>query len=408
MHLERFHHWVAAAPAQARADAAQALIDAYGQVGADRMRVQRLDRMVAVLLDDGSVAVRRSLADAASRSLDAPRWVLVALAQDDTPVAMPVLAASPLLSEADLVEAVASGDGEAHCIVAGRAHVPEVVAAAVVEAGHRDAVLALCANPGAALPPVVLRRILQRFGADAEVREALLVHAPTDPAFHHELVLASTEALTRFALDCEWMSPARAENVRRETHDKGVVTIAAGCREALGPEGPRALVVHLRAHGQLTPALLLRALMSGNLDLCEAALSHLSGIAPARCAGHMRAPYGLGFASLYAKAAMPSALLPVFRAALQAVTLIVPDGAHEPALSRDAIGRVLETCLRDAAPELARAAALLRRLEAEALRDGARLLPAEQSEPVRHPAAPDLAALRAPRPPRQSLFRAAA
>ncbi|MDX7950156.1 DUF2336 domain-containing protein [Lichenihabitans sp. Uapishka_5] len=408
MQLHRFHQWVAAAPAQARAEAAKALIDAYGHIGADRCRAERLDRMVAVLLDDASVAVRRSLAEAAARSLDVPRWVVVALAQDDTPVATPVLAASALLSDADLVEAVATGDAECHCIVAARVRVPEVVAAAIVEAGHRDAVLSLLANATAVVTPCVLRRILHRFGCDAEMREALLNHAHQDPAFHHELVLAGTEALTRFALDCDWMSPARAESLRRETHDKSVVTIAAGCRDVAGPDGPVTLVMHLRSRGQLTPALLLRALLSGNLDLCEAALSNLSGIAPARCAGHMRAPFGLGFASLYAKAAMPAPLLAVFRAALQAVTLIPGRDGQDPALSRDAIGRVLEVCLSDDAPELARVAALMRRLEAEALREGARLVSVEQGEPMRHPAAPDIAVLRGPRWRRPVVLSAAA
>lgn len=403
MHLQRYHQWIATAPAQARAEAAVALVAAYGHVGHDRERVDRLDRMMAVLLEDPSMTVRRALAEAAARSVDVPRCVIVALAQDDAPVAVPVLVASPLLSEADLVEAVAAGDGEAQVAVATRAGLPEGAAAAVVAAGHREAILALCNNETASIAAATLRRILQRYGDDGAVREALLPHALRDPALHHELLVAGADALTQFAVDCSWMSPARADAVRRESQDKGTVTIAAGARSALGPDGPRALVAHLRAHNRLTPALLLRAILSGNLDLVEAALSQLAGMTPARAAGQLRTPMGLGFASLYAKAGMPAALLPVFRAALQAVS---PSG--RPALSRAAIARVMAVCLHNGAPELERVMALLRKLEGEALRDDARLPVRDEPEPPRHPGAPNLAVLRAAQPPGRLSFRAAA
>ena len=44
----------------------------------------------------------------------------------------------------------------------------------------------------------------------------------------------------------------------------------------------RGLVRHLRATGQLTAGLILRALLSGNLDLFDHALAELSGLPQAR------------------------------------------------------------------------------------------------------------------------------
>jgi uncharacterized protein (DUF2336 family) len=404
MKFERFLQWIAAAPSQARADAARALVAAYSHVGRDPQRTERLDRMVAILLDDPSIVVRRALAEAAARSVDVPRCVVVALASDDVAVAILVLAASPLLSDVDLVEAVAIGDVEAQLVIAERVGLSAILSTALVEAGLRDVVLALVRNSTAVIPAAVLRRILHVFCEDAEIREALLDHSHGDPALHHDLVLASTEALTRFAIACDWMSPSRAESLRRDSHDKGVVTIAARCRETIGAAGPRALVTHLRTQGRLTPALLLRALLSGNRDLCEAAFAHLSSVLPGRVEGHMRAPASLGFASLYAKAGLPPSLLPVFRAALAAMPAA---GSGHPSLSRDAIRDVLQTCLRTEAPELSRVTALLRRLEAEALRDAVRPRLVEEDEPMRHPAAPDLTTFRAAQPMPQLTLRAA-
>lgn len=391
---DRFLQWVAAAPARARADAARALVHAYAQPGLDRQRAEHLDRMTAVMLDDPAITVRRALAEAAAHSVDVPRAIVVALAGDDTPVAVPVLLSSPLLDEADLVDAVAAGDAEAQSAVASRPGLPAPVAAALVEVGHRDAVLRLCRNDTADLSRPVLRRIHARFGDDAELREAMLRHAASDPGLHHDLVDAATRALTAFAVGCAWMSPARADHLGRELRDRAAVTIAAGCRSELGPHGAHDLVAHLRARGHLTPALLLRALLSGNRDLLEATLAQLGGTPAMRAAGHMRAPNGLGFAALYRRAGLPPALLPVFRAALQA-------GAQGPegTPSRAAVARALAACAATDAPDIVRTAALLRRLEAEALRDSVRLSLQAVAEPVRHPGAPDLAAL----PPRTYL-----
>lgn len=397
MVLERFLRWVAAAPARARADAARALVLAYGHAGTDPRRRDDLDRMTAILLDDPSITVRRALAEAAARSVDVPRAVVVALAQDDAPVALPVLQASPLLGAADLVDAIAGGDTEAQAAVASRPGLPEAAAAALVEVGHREAVIALCRNESACLSRPVLRRVHERFAGDAAMREALLRHVAADPGLHHALVEDAAGALTAFAVRCTWMSPARADHLGRELRDRAAVTIASGCVAAAGPRGPHDLVAHLRARGHLTPALLLRALLSGNRALFEATLAQLTGTAPGRVAGHMRAPNSLGFAALYRRAALPSTLLPVFRAALQAGAA-TGDG-HPWAPSRRAVTQVMAACTASDAPELARAAALLRRLEAEALRDATRSPLQAVDEPVRHPGAPDLAAFQRSAPP---------
>ncbi len=44
----------------------------------------------------------------------------------------------------------------------------------------------------------------------------------------------------------------------------------------------RGLVRHLRAAGQLNAGLILRALLSGNLELFDSAMSELSGLPQAR------------------------------------------------------------------------------------------------------------------------------
>ena len=120
---------------------------------------------------------------------------------------------------------------------------------------------------------------------------------------------------------------------------------------------------------------MLRALLSGNLPLFEAALAELSGTSPIRVAGQVREAAGLGFAALYDRAGMPPVLLPVFRAALASLRFNGEAG-NAGTLQRPIVIRALDVCGAASDPGLGRVAAMLRRFEAEAVREEARAVAA--------------------------------
>ncbi len=121
---------------------------------------------------------------------------------------------------------------------------------------------------------------------------------------------------------------------------------------------------------------MLRSLLSGHRALFEATLAELSGVPYARVAGHVRAFRHSGFAALYARARLPAGLLPAFRAALEAAEeLGAPaDEGAEAILSRTMVERVLTACAHLETGEIQQLMALLRRFQAEAAREEARLL----------------------------------
>ena len=61
-----------------------------------------------MLLDDPSPLVRRALAEALAASEEAPPSIIIALPSDQPEIAALVLERSPLLLDADLVDAVAT------------------------------------------------------------------------------------------------------------------------------------------------------------------------------------------------------------------------------------------------------------------------------------------------------------
>ena len=370
MIIRQFLQWSRRASAADRAEGAGTLARAYLYSDLSPEDRSAAETALTALVDDGSPLVRRALAEALASAEHAPRHVISALANDQSGVSAPVLGRSPLLSEADLVDCAAVGDAYAQSAIALRPDLTAPVAAALAEVGQREAVIALAVNPGADVPEFSLRRMLERFGDDGEMREALLSRPDLTAVLRVELVDATAKALTDFVAACAWIAPQRAERMAREAREKAALTIAA----TSPAEGPQALVRQLRQSGALTAGFALRCLLSGNAALFEAILTDLSGLPTQRVAGFSRQPRGAGFAALYRKAGLAPALLPAFQAALEASEEFgfAGDAASSARLSRQMIERVLTACDGVNSGELDRLIALLRRYDAEAALDDAR------------------------------------
>jgi uncharacterized protein (DUF2336 family) len=372
MIVRNFMQWARTAAAAQRAEGAGALARAYLYAQMDERERRDAEIALMSLLDDPSPLVRRALSDNFASAADAPRSLISALANDQSDIAIPVLSRSPLLSDAELIDCAAIGDAYAQSAIALRARVPMAVGAALAEVGAREAAISLAVNPGAELAEFSMRRMIERFGDDGEMREALLARPWLPAAIRSELVAATAASLTAFVVDCAWLSPERAERLSREARDKANVTIVADTALRDGRSGVRELVAYLRESGQLTPSLVLRALLSGNRDLLEAALVELSGLREDRVAGQLREFRGAGFAALYAKAGLPAKFLPAFRAALETQREFGAMEGGEARLSLVMVERVLTACEELNGGELDRLMALLRRFEVEAALEQAR------------------------------------
>jgi uncharacterized protein (DUF2336 family) len=375
--VRRFLAWAQRADAEGRAEAASALARAYlySDLAAEA-RAEAALGMTAVL-DDPSALVRRALAEALASAADAPRHIVLALACDQSDVASVVLARSPALTDAELVDCAASGDVVAQTALARRPRLSVGVAAALAEIGEREAVLALADNLGADLPASALWRIFERFGADAEAREALLSRAWLPPALRNELAAATARALADLATRFDWLSPQRAERIARDAREQATVAIVRACE---GDE-LRELVRRMRAGGTLTVAVLMRAVLSGDRAFFIQALAEISGLSERRAAAFARAPAGPGFAAVYRKARLPAAFLPAFRAALAGAEAM--GLSRGETLSRALTERVIGACEASGDPELAPLLSLLWRLAAEAARADARDFAADAARVAR-------------------------
>ncbi len=391
MILNQFQSWVRTAPPSRRADGASALARAYlySTLGPH----QRTDaaRVLTGFLDDPSPDVRRALAEALASVADAPHHIVLALADDCAAVSCLVLSRSPVLCEAELIDCAATAEPEAQAAIAARPDLSGPLAAALAEIAAPDALVVLAGNRAAPLPGFAIRRMIERHGGSAELRQALLAREDLPASVRVDLVAATARALAAFVTARNWLSDERMTRVALEAGDKAAVTIADG-----DGDSRRELVAHLRGSGRLTTGFAFRAILSGKIELFKAILVELSGMPAFRVDGLARQCESTGFAALYRKCGLPADLLPAFRIALGAAREADWTQAQGASLSRAAIERVLTACAAINSGELDKLMVLLRRFESEAAREEARLAPLlPQHEPT--PLTPsDDAAARAP------------
>lgn len=370
MIVRRFLLWARTAPAQERANATGVLVRAYlgSTMSADDKR--EAETALIALLDDPSPLVRRALAEELAAAPQAPRNLVLGLIAEQSDIAALLLAQSPVLTEADLVDAAAIGDGLAQRAIAQRPWLSPGICAALAEVGCEEALVTLLTNPTAEIPDFSLERIFEREGEAGAVREAMLARDDLPTALRQAIAAKVSDALAAFVSGCGWLTEERSARLARESTERVAVALAAGGEASDAP----AIVDCLRENGRLTPGVILRSLLSGEPALAESAFAALSDLPLKRVRALLWDRRGAGVKALYRKAAMPEALLPAFAAAVEALKEAGPGQRRGGGIDRDLLADVLIACEGLEGSQANALMALLRRLDAEAARDEARLL----------------------------------
>jgi uncharacterized protein (DUF2336 family) len=303
MIVSHFLKWVYTAKVAQRAAAATALARAY--VDADLPFEDRCAAEAALtfLLDDPSSKVRQAMAEALSMSRHAPLQIIAALAADQPEVAGMVLARSPLLTDADLIDRVAGGAKATQVLIADRPMVSMALSAAIAEIGEADACTTLLANQGAEIASLSFRRMAERHGHLPAVREALIVDPRLPADCRHMLLVKLGEALKGSPLVLALMGQARAERLMRDACIKASVTLIEGTRTA----EHAALVEHLRLRGDLTASFIVRTLAHGKVDFFGSTLVALTGQAEQRVRALLAGGNDTALQALFAKAGLSKA-----------------------------------------------------------------------------------------------------
>jgi uncharacterized protein (DUF2336 family) len=240
--------------------------------------------IVRQLIRDTEAEIRRRLAERLAEMPDAPRELVVALANDEISIARPLLTMSAALQDADLVEIVRQR-GHAHRLaVAGRTDVSEAVSAALVDAGEADVMEELLANRSAAIAEATFA-YLAEFARERERLQSPLVARDDLPgeiaARLYGWVAADLkrQIRERFAFDpaSDWAGGAAA-SVDWAIDDSAQGAAADhGAAMDWGSAADR-LADTIRAERLNDPAILVRTLRQGHVSLFEALFARFAEV----------------------------------------------------------------------------------------------------------------------------------
>jgi uncharacterized protein (DUF2336 family) len=362
--VRHFLKWINSARVSERAAAASALAQAF--TGKDLPFEDRCaaEAALTLLLEDPSAKVRMAVAEALSMSRHAPPQILAALASDQPDIASLVLARSPLFTDDDLIDRVASSVGAVQRIIAKRPYISMALSAAIAELGEAEACVALLANSGADIASLSFRRMAERFGHVARVREALVANARLPTDCRHMLLVKVGEALRRSPLVTASIGPARAERVTRDACVKASLTLIDGIRF----DEHAALVEHLRLRGDLTSAFIVRIVASGKIDFFGSVLVALTKQKPQRVTALLAGGRDVALTALFRAAGFPSSMDAVILCALR-IWREVADGRRTAGTQEVSWTMLKELGDRPADTTLA---GLLRSIHLEVLRANAR------------------------------------
>ena len=220
---------------------------------------------LAGLVEDEAVRVRAAIAEVLRDMPDAPRSLILRLAQDAaTEVAEPVIRFSPLLSAEDLLALLAGAQGQAMAsAIARRPGLTEPVSDAIAASSDSAAIGALLANRSAQIREATLDSLIARAAEHAEWH-APLVERPALTACAaralSEIVSAHLLAALSRRADLE---PDLADELQRRLAERRVQPPEAA--RPYDDEAEMAAASAMAADGTLSEAVLLASVGRGAL-----------------------------------------------------------------------------------------------------------------------------------------------
>jgi uncharacterized protein (DUF2336 family) len=310
------------------------------QLSAEELRLAQ--DIAQALARDVEVAVRRALSNSLRSARRLPHAVAKRLAEDVDEVALPILADSPVLTDADLVQLLRQGSPRRQQTIAGRPNLGEPVCHAVADCAGEPAVVALMRNPTAQLSARSLNRAIDRFADSEPVKQGMVHRASLPIGIAERLVTVISDQMCDYLVSHHALPAVVASDIVLRGRERALLQLSHGSSH----EELLRLLRQMHRNQRLTPTLAVRAVCSGDMVFFTAALAVLAGVPQANAERLVEDAGGRGLLSLCEKAGVPTHLLPLVQAAVEITQGTGLDGGERDLERYRArvISRVLTRC----------------------------------------------------------------
>jgi uncharacterized protein (DUF2336 family) len=292
-----------------------------------------------IMAKDAEVRVREALSRNLKENPAVPHEVAKALAQDVDSVALPILQFSDVLTDEDLIEIVRSQGASKQVAIAKRSTVSETVSTALVDTGDEDVVTNLVANEGAEITEQSLQKVVEDFG-DNEAMQDAMVRRPRLPVTVAErLVTMVSEGLKGELVKRHELPASLATDLVLQSRERATINLSTESDE----DELEQLVRQMHERGRLTPSIILRALCMGDLRFFEASVAELARAPVVNARTLIHDSGDLGLRAVFDKAGLPASQFPAVRAASDVARETEYDGGENDRerYSRRMIERIL-------------------------------------------------------------------
>ena len=174
----------------------------YLIAGADLNSTERdlVDSILSQLIREIETNIRHALAQTLAEDANAPPNLIRLLASDEIEIARPILLASPILTQTDLLD-IANRLSEQHRqALAARPNLPSLVSDALVEFGEEPVIITLLRNTSAQLSEEALGYLVATSKQVEPFREPLLSRPDLPPKLAYRMFWFVSAALRQYLL----------------------------------------------------------------------------------------------------------------------------------------------------------------------------------------------------------------
>lgn len=230
------------------------------------------------LLRDFGTAVRRDLAIRLARLDRAPREAVVALANDESEVAAPLLRHSRVLRDLDLIEIVRCRSRRHHLSIALRDRVGEAVSHALAATGDEAVITSLLANETARISDATLADLVEDARRIDGYRDPLVRREDLSEPLAKRLYGFVSSDLRERILQRFGLEPEQIAGESGGLPDASTANMARVDNVVPINSAPDRLARALVNANEVTANFLVKVLRAGKADLFEALAEELTGV----------------------------------------------------------------------------------------------------------------------------------
>ena len=244
------------------------LFSGKGHVLTERERTLMFD-ILHKMVRNAEMAVRRIIAEQLSKISEAPKDLILLLANDEVEVAYSILHDSAVLQDEDLIEVIRHRTQEHHLAISVRRTVSEEVADALVETGDESVITTLLKNSGASLSLATMKFLVEESKRVDSFQEPILSRDDLEPALAKRMYLWVSAALRKFILDNFEFDQTVLDDLLEKTAQEAVSETPSRSDE---------LAKEIESEGLGLANMMIRALKDGEVFLFEAMFRRLTGL----------------------------------------------------------------------------------------------------------------------------------